>query len=414
MVELYIIYNVYSFFELMHTQLLRLALCFLTLVMLSACGGKDDPIINPDIPAANEQPVCFSSSLKEGEELVTRAQDAPSCTRASADFFYTRANTPLNQNFIVYGYKTLSESNQPIVFPGYNVTYTANSAGSSEDNTHNYSYVDPSRNQFVKYWDYSATEYRYWGYVENNSKVTVNSNGTALSINGLSVGITEPINYLVSALKVVPKTEYNQVVQLRFLHPYAKVRVMIYAGEQLETGDAIELSKVSFGPSDPSIKIVKSATVKVTYPLTNAEVESYSIENSPALTYFSKFEYQGFDQPSTGAEKVIKLTSSNCASNTAAIAYPKEAQEASKDTQTFYYVLPTGTGVDATDYKFEVSVDGDDELKSAIVPSVYMHWKPNYQYTYIFKILEGGLLFIDAQVEEWKSGGEAVDTWPNW
>lgn len=382
---------------------------------MAACVSRgDDPIVNQDIPDTQEQAIAFSSSIQEGEELVTRAHEPFSRTRVYAGTPTTRATTPLNQNFFVYGYKTLSPFETDNVFSGYHVTYTANSAGSSEDNTHNYSYVDPSRNQFVKYWDYSATEYRYWGYVENGDKVSATDDGSSFTINGLSVGITEPINYLVSALKVVPKTEYNQVVQLRFLHPYAKVRVMIYAGEQLETSDAIELSKLSFGPSDPSIKIVKSATVNVTYPLTDAEVESYSIENSPVPTYFSKFEYQGFDQPSTGNEKVIKLTSSNCASNTAAIAYPKEAQEANKDTQTFYYVLPTGTGVDATDYKFEVSVDGDDELKSAIVPSVYMHWKPNYQYTYIFKILEGGLLFIDAQVEEWKSGGEAVDTWPNW
>lgn len=62
-----------------------------------------------------------------------------------------------------------------------------------------------------------------------------------------------------------------------------------------------------------------------------------------------------------------------------------------------------------------MSVDGDDELKTAIVPSVYMHWKPNYQYTYIFKILEGGLIFVDAKVEEgWKSGGTGSDKWTNW
>lgn len=390
-------------------------------MMLSACGSNDDPIIQPDLPSAEEQAICFSSSYEEGEELVTRAPEASSCTRASINAPATRATTPLNQNFIVYGYKTLSGSEPVNVFPGYNVTYTASSAGSSEDNTHNYSYVDPSNNQFIKYWDYSAIEYRYWGYVPHpDGKITTSTDGKQLTINGLSVGITEPANYLVSTLKTVTKDDYNQVVQLHFVHPYAKVRVMVYSGEKLEPahdgkeGDAIELSQISFGPNDATKKILKTATVKVSYPLSGTDPEAYSIETPTDLTG-NKFEYQGFDTPISGSGKVLKLTAANCASNTAAVAYPKEADESQKDNQTFYYVLPTGTGVTAPDYKFSVSVDGDDELKTAIVPSVYMHWKPNYQYTYIFKILEGGLIFVDAKVETgWQKGGSGTDVWTNW
>ena len=403
----------------MHKLLFRQILWLLTIMMLSACGSNDDPIIQPELPSAEEQAICFSSSYEEGEELVTRAPEASSCTRASINAPATRATTPLNQNFIVYGYKTLSGSEPVNVFPGYNVTYTASSAGSSEDNTHNYSYVDPSKKQFIKYWDYSATEYRYWGYVpQSDNKITASTDGKQLTINGLSVGITEPANYLVSTLKTVTKDDYNQVVQLHFVHPYAKVRVMVYSGEKLEPahdgkeGDAIELSQISFGPNDTDKKIVKSATVKVSYPLSGTDPEAYSIES---LTNLDKFEYKGFDTPVSGSGKVLKLTAANCASNTAAVAYPKETVESSKADQTFYYVLPTGTGVTAPDYKFSVSVDGDDELKTAIVPSVYMHWKPNYQYTYIFKILEGGLIFVDAKVEDgWKFGGSGADKWTNW
>lgn len=400
MVELYIIYNVYSVFELMHTLLLRLALWFLTLVMLSACGSKDDPIINPDIPAANEQPVCFSSSLQEGEELVTRAQDAPSCTRASADFFYTRANTPLNQNFIVYGYKTLSESNQPIVFPGYNVTYTAASAGTSEDNTHNYSYVDPTNKQYIKYWDYSASEYRYWGYVAGNDNIQPDpSDDKSIVIKGLSAGITEPNNYLISELKTVQKSAYNQVVQLRFVHPYAKVRVMVYCGEKIEDEDVVNLTQITFGPNDPSVKIMKSATVQVSYPMAGTDGETYSIQYPQ---YFEQsFSYQD-----------LNLKSDNCASNQAAVALPDGASS----LQSFLYVLPTGTNTEATAYKFEVCINGDTSLQSAVVPASYMHWKPNYQYTYIFKITEAGkkMEFYDVMIDPWKYGGSQEEEWKNW
>lgn len=385
----------------MHNPIFRLALWFATMLMMAACGSNDEPIIQPEVPTASEQPVCFSSSLLEGEEQVTRAQESSSCTRVSADAFFTRANTPLNKNFIVYGYKTLSDSDQPVVFPGYNVTYTTASAGSSEDNTHNYSYVDPNCGQFIKYWDYAASEYRYWGYVAGNSNIkSDSSDDKALVVEGLSVGITEPDNYLISELKTVRKSAFGQVVQLRFVHPYAKIRVMVYCGEKIEDEDVVNLTQISFGPNDPSVKIVESAIVHVNYPMTvGTEGETYSIADAQYLE--QRFLYQD-----------IVLTSVNCASNKAALALPEDATS----LQSFLYVLPTGTDIEATAYKFEVCINGDTPLQSAVVPASFMHWKPNYQYTYIFKITEVGkkLEFYDVQIDPWKYGGSQEEEWKNW
>lgn len=359
---------------------------------VSCADGQELPEQEP----IDHYPIAFSSVAAEQEEM-------------------TRATT-LGKDFVVYGYKNVA-SNQQTVFNGYVVKYAAGSANSSEDNTHGYYYVNPEINQFVKYWDYSATEYHYWGYVKNADAITPADGGQTLTISGLSVSITEPVNYLISTLKKVTKEDYNQVVQLRFVHPYAKVRVMVYSGEELEPaqggkdGDAIELSQISFGPNGDN-KIVKSATIKVSYPLTGTATETYSIQTP---SYVDKFEYQGFDSSSSGSDKVLKLTSENCASNKAAIAYPIEAAAASPEN-AFYYVLPIGTGVAVNDYKFEVCVNGDDELKTAVVPAVYMQWKPNYSYTYIFKITEAGkkMSFYDVMVEPWHYGGSKDDTWTNW
>ena len=307
----------------------------------------------------------------------------------------------------MYGYKNVSAS-QPIVFNGYTVKYTAGSAGSSVDNSDNYSYVDPTINQTIKYWDYSANEYRYFGYVPNGS-ITADEPNRKLTVSGLHLDITEPTKYLVSALKIVPKAEIGNVVKMRFQRPYAQVRVMIYSAEKLEPaqggkeGDAIELTQISFGPSDESSTIVKEGTIDITYPLTGSTQESYSINSTSSI---AKFQYKGFD----GASGLLKLTSANCTSNTAAVAYPQESLDVS--TQ-YYYVFPLGTS-EAKDFTFKVSIDGDDELKTAIVPAIYMNWQPNHSYTYIFKILEGGLIFVDAKTTEWQPGGSASQTWPNW
>ena len=365
------------------------------LMLLQSCGSieHDDPIITPDKPTAEEKAVSFSSSVQEGEEQVTRAA------------------TPLNQNFIVYGYKAIG-STQPIVFNAYTVNYTSGSAGSSEDNTDNYSYVDPDHNQTIKFWDYSASEYRYFGYVPN-SLITADEPTRTLTVSGLSLSITEPTNYLVSTLKIVPKSEFGNVVQMRFRRPYAQVRVMVYSGEKLEPaqgdkeGDAIELTNITFGPKDGFSSIVKAGRITIQYPLTTETEESYKIIPTNSSSTTNILKYKGFYNSSG----MLKLTSDNCSSNTAAVAYPSESTDS---TTPYYYVFPLGTTDTAKDFTFSVNIDGDDEAKTAIVPAVYMNWQPNHSYTYIFKILEGGLIFVDAKTTDWQYGSSASQTWPNW
>lgn len=362
----------------------------LTASVLQSCAEKGD-LIEPEPTPEKLVPITFG-----GEQ-------------AGEGSTVTRANQTLGHDFFIYGYKTLAADNMSEVFKPYTVHYAANSAGSSEENTHNYYYADPEKNQYIKYWDYSASEYRYWGYVYNPN-ITASGDGRTLTIKGIAKSINEPkaqdsegneIDYLISSLNVVKKADFGKVVQLRFVHPYAKVRVMVYSGENLvagngtTSGDVIALSNISFGPNDTSKKIVSSGTVEVNYP-TSGDAETYTI-SSP--TNQDKFRY-----------KDITLTSDNCTSDKAAPAIPYET-EATSATE-YYYILPLATGVEPTDFKFSASYN--DDTKTAIVPASYMNWKPNYSYTYIFKIFDGTMLFVDAQVIEWVKGGSGSQTWPNW
>ena len=98
----------------------------------------------------------------------------------------------LNKNFIVAGYK--SSATAPIngistnkVFDHYNIKWTANSAGTTADNTADWKYVgeNPYKGltdladgtfQTIKYWDYSAAQYDYVAF--STGKITGITTGT--------------------------------------------------------------------------------------------------------------------------------------------------------------------------------------------------------------------------------------------
>lgn len=396
----------------MHSLRFCQVLLLMSLALLPACSSHDDPIIHPDQPTDADQAVCFSSSSEDEEEWVVRSRGESSRTRVPASAAAARSYAPLNHNFVVYGYKTYAPSAQFCVFSGYDVTYKPESAGTTEDNTHNYSYVDPSKEQFIKYWDYAAIEYRYWAYVPSDDKITAEAGSNTLTLTGMHLQIEEPTDYLVSRLKVVNKLQFGQVVQMQFVRPYARIKVQIYSGQQLEPaqgdkeGDVIELSHITFGPTDGTSSIATAATVSIQYPLTGADEETLTVTPTPAGATTAQLSYRGL-----GAEGLLTLTSDNCSSATAATIYPNEATD---DTTPCYYVFPLSNGEPARDFALKVSVDGDEELKTAVVPAAYMHWQPNHSYTYLFKILEGGLIFVDAKADEWQSGGSGNDIWTNW
>lgn len=395
----------------MHSLSFSQVFLLMTLVMLQACNNHDDPVIHPDQPVATEQAVCFSSSPEDEEEWSARSRGVSSRTRALADDAPAQASEPLNRDFVVYGYK-ISPSEQSSVFPGYFVTYKAFSAGTSEDNTHNYSYVDPAKDQVVKYWDYTSTEYRYWAYVPVSGSMTIDEATNTINLTDVQLQVDEPTDYFVSHLNVVDRSHFGEVVLMEFVRPYARINVRIYSGQTLEPahdgkeGDVIELSRLSFGPTDAEEKIATSATVSIHYPLTGSDKESFSVIPTSSSDVTSQLRYKGLD-----AEGRLLLTSAHCSSSSAAIAYPEAATD---DTTPCYYVLPLSSGATPCSYTFSVCIDGDEELQSVVVPAAYMNWKPNYSYTYIFKILEGGPIFVDAKAEAWQSGGTGNDTWTNW
>lgn len=327
------------------------------------------------------------------EEAIAFAYDLQDEQSAVHGVAPRRASSPLCHDFTVWGYKTLPPDNVQLVFRGYDVTYVPGSAGSSTDNNYDYSYVDPSKNQSVKYWDFGATEYNFWAATLPNDPAdpnapTFSSDGTTLTIPGLVLTTSEPDVAFSSLYHRSPVT--NDVVRLEFKRPYAQVRVMFYSGETLEDGDVIEIGETTFGPEEPS-KIISAGTLKVTYSKSGAESETYSTD---ITTEGSKLTFSG-----------VNLThTAGTSSSNAALARPAVDKE-------YYYVVPYQY---SSPFTLATSIDSDS--KTATIPASYMHWLPNYVYTYIFKITEAGkkIEFYDVKIDPWKYGGSQDEEWKNW
>lgn len=332
-------------------------------VLMSSCSGEDE------LPRIDEQHAIAFTSVSEEQEFITRA------------------TTKLGENFTLYGYKTINFTPQ-LVFDSYAVKYINGSANTTESNTHNYEYVGVKDNQTIKYWDFGASEYNFWGATDGN----FNSDGTTLTISGLTLTTTEPTDLPLFSVLYHRSPVSTDVVQLRFKRPYAKVRVLFYTNAALtdKSFDNIKISGITFGPESPG-QIVTGGNLKVKYPKNGEGPEVYSTTSTASA---DNLTFEG---------EVQLDHTHGTASNNAVTAVPTGGTE-------YYYVVPNDN---ATPFTLSARVDNED--KTAVVPANFMDWHPNFVYTYIFKISGGKYMeFYDVQIAPWQYGGSQEDEWQNW
>ena len=117
--------------------------------LMSACSNEPEPVEPEPLQTA----IAFSGNMQEQEEM-------------------TRAATPLEEistTFHAWGYKNdgyenSSYTSYQLVMSDYTVNWTNNSAYTTTSNTNNWEYVGQGDDQSIKYWDWSAKAYRFFGY----------------------------------------------------------------------------------------------------------------------------------------------------------------------------------------------------------------------------------------------------------
>lgn len=380
------------------------------MIALAISCSKDDGDMNggngeqyPEIST----PIVFTANQQE-DETVTRAE-------ALENYATT---------FTVYGYKNMSYVSDAYgdlqtVFPGYTVNWTANSAYTTTTNTDGWEYVNqqPSgEEQTIKYWDWSAKAYRFFGYTLGTATAdpaTDPATVTATVTDGSAVALFSSVVDASSEatidaapyfsrlwfsdgnLATYPDRQFGKPVQLQFLKPFARVRFMFTFIDGLSFGREA-LTHISFHPTrqgSSAPTIATAGTVTVTYPLSGTEtVEAWASSLTTGIDAFTIDYYEPATVPDGSA------------------VGPEDWPNV---PHHWYYVLPAPS---QGSYTVEVAAV-TDEIKTAVVPAEYMSWKPGYDYTYIFKITEGGGIVVDivqVAINNWsnqKSSDHAVYNW---
>lgn len=330
--------------------LMRLGLLLAAMVLTAGCGtgsgeepeslepGHISPGTNPGTTPSgpdSDMPILFSAREQQGTD-VTRGTGLEE----------------LNiHEFTVYGYKNKSNATQ-LVFPGYIVRWIKDSHSTTTTNTNDWEYVDQqpigsAEQQTIKYWDFAAQAYRFFGYTAGNGTVSSNASTATLSFEA-DADNPDAAPYFSKLWYSANVNDFGRPVQLEFMKPFVRVRVIITLADP---NAALLLEDMYFKPSDGSKKIITKGRFVVTYPLTgdadNDKHESYEITSPSGLFAFT--------------------------------------EEYTDENPRWYTVLAEPQGA----YTFSITIN-KAEPKVVEVPAEYMAWTPGYQYTYTFKISEQG------------------------
>ena len=323
----------------------------------------------------------------------------------------------LNNKFVVSGLKG-DGTTMSTVFDNYIVNWVENTAGKTASNTSDWEYVGidaaaPSAitgKQTVKYWDYSTSRYDFAAYsLGTNTSITTGT-PTDGQILVTSIGKTNPYSGLTYTLKgaavdlakcyisdmvTVAKANYQKEVQLTFRSLGTKIRVGFY-----ETVPGYSVKDVKFYTDDATTPIstgasVTSATLFMpsgTVGFGSAGTYAVSFVSNVAQVAFTMDEGASVEKQQAFGDLTYKAKEGN--EKGGDIYLGRSSNNPSYAGSGYTTVLPNTATGDVlelrVDYTLE-SIDGSgEEIKihgaKAFVPATYTVWKPNFTYTYIFKI----------------------------
>lgn len=345
------------------------------------------------------------STPTSANSAINFGGDAGKITRATSN-----EGTPqqmLDGQFLVYGVKKISETQLVSVFPNYSVLYNENLTTS---NTNKWEYVKDD--QTIKYWDYSASEYRFVaGSPILAFTFNVPSDGTTKKIESATItglgghiiaNTSETANTFnpvyVAEPKVVAKADYKNTVQFNFVRQQSMVRVGFY-----ETIPGYSVTNIKFyeadGTSATSNNVILTSATEgyfiggtnvsgtVTYDWTTATPSyTFAYTDNTVNTDLKKSKnwYAG---------KLEDILAEKSSETNVATLYGKDNDMSS--TTGYFTVLPTPSGTKASpilikcDYTLTDFNTGETIQvtgATAAIPAAYSKWEPNTRYTYLFKI----------------------------
>lgn len=361
-------------------------------------------------------------------------------TRATSKSNYALKDLRDN-GFWVYGTKhstaeNNTKTNDQAVYTNYRLAYTEGTANHTQSNTAGWEYVGVDNKDYranvtpkvdeaqtIKYWDYSAVAYTFYAATAKpedvkEGKVIIkktledaNAEGTVYT-KGYEVTLKNDADWdqlYFADRKVIDKSKdaehakdnvYGGEVNFTFRNALTKVRVAMY---EIVSGYNVTIDKFYYTKSGESTQTTE-ATERFTADANNTPLVTSEAGVTYKVVYYDKNEAGGQleNQPKMlpnktgeGAQKTVfeigdKTTLKAGTELSTVINTP------TYDTKDGKYTLfMPQTENDKTlnlkvDYTL-TSLDGSKEQihvkgATATIPAKYLCWRPNYAYTYIFKI----------------------------
>lgn len=401
--------------------------------------------------------------VAQGEKPISFGFDVPAATRAEGAV----AAGKLNNQFIVWGEKNETEAAPAagnFVFPDYKVAYTANTAYTTTSNTKDWEYVGLSWTsaeaaniteaktavttnvQTIKYWDYAATSYTFTAVSAkpadiSGDKVKINklTSGPTVYDKGYEVAVTADADlaslYFADRVNITKSDDkdrtqsnkYGGNVKFTFRNGLSQVRVGMY---ETIPGYDVKVTKFYYD-ADATTDANKPAFSEMTDESTTNFVANVP---STATGVAGKFTVKYYDNtvasiknhptisfaPTTATDSkqyIIlgdQITAATSLGVTSTAATYDKADGTDPGTEPdFTSVFPQETNNKnlklKVDYQLKNTVTGEIiniTGKTAEVPAQYLQWKPNFKYTYLFKINDNDLypITFDAVVIEAENG----------
>lgn len=342
--------------------------------------------------------------------------------------------------FWVYGTKHSAAedntaTNDQAVYTNYYLNYKDGTANNTQSNTAGWEYVgvdnsnyrdnvtpNVTQAQTIKYWDYSATAYTFYAATANpadvqEGKVTINkiTEDAAGSVytKGYEVTLKDGASWdelYFADRKVISKTMdaehgkhdvYGGEVNFTFRNALTKVRVAMY---ETIPGYSVTIDKFYY-TKDGEAAQTTEATDRFKADASNTPLETSPEGVTYKVVYYDETEAGGQlkNQPKMlpnaagkpGATKtVLELGDGN---NLKADTKLSEIiTTPTYDTEKGKYTLfmPQADNDKTLSLKVDytlTSLDGSGEKinvkgATAVIPAKYLCWRPNYAYTYLFKI----------------------------
>lgn len=360
--------------------------------------------------------------------------------RATSNGTYDLAKLKVN-GFWVYGTKhsdaeDKTATNDQAVYMNYYLKYTDGTANNTQSNTAGWEYVGvdnslyranvtPSVNenvaQTIKYWDYSAKAYTFYAATAKPEDVaagtvTIKKITADAAADGsvytkgyevtLKNGATWDELYFADRKVITNKGTkrgehdvYGGEVNFTFRNALTKVRVAMYEtipGYSVTIDRFYYTSAVGADLATPEVNMFKADA-------SNTPLETSETGVTYKVVYYDKTEASGQleNQPKmlpnaageAGATKTVLALGNNLKRGT---ELSTDIQRPTYDTNGGNYTLfmPQADNDKTLSLKVDytlTSLDGSNEEihvkgATAVIPAKYLCWRPNYAYTYLFKI----------------------------